>query len=82
MPKNVVSTIIKLAVASVVVGFVMSYLDLTPRQAFEGMGEAAVEVFEMGSSVFEWGFSYLLLGAAVVIPIWLIAMGWKMLRNK
>ena len=82
MPSNVVSTIIKLIVASVIVGFVMSYLDLTPRQAFEGMGDAAMEVFEMGSSIFEWGFSYLLLGAAVVIPIWLIAMGWKMLRKK
>ena len=82
MPKNIVSTVIKLAVVSVIVGFVMSYLGLTPRQAFEGMGEAAVEVFEMGSALFEWGLSYLLLGAAVVIPIWLIAMGWKMLRNR
>lgn len=82
MPNNIVSTLIKLLVASLIVGFVMSYLDLTPRQALESMGSAAVEVFEMGSSVFEWSFTYILLGAAVVVPIWLIAMGWKMLRNK
>lgn len=82
MPNNIIPTLIKLIVACLIVGFVMSYLDLTPRQAFESMGSAAVEVFEMGSSIFEWGFTYILLGAAVVIPIWLISMGWKMLRNK
>jgi hypothetical protein len=82
MPKNIISTLLKLIVASLAVGFVMDYLELTPKEALKGLGNAVVEVFQMGSSVFEWGFSYILLGAAVVIPIWLIATGWKMLRNK
>lgn len=82
MPKNLVSTVVKLLVACLVVGFVLSYLDLSPEDALKSLGIAAVDVFELGASVFEWGLSYILIGAVIVVPVWLIAMAWKIVRNK
>jgi len=70
---NPIAVIIKLVLLSVVVGIVLSALGITPYNIFYHLEIFARRVYEMGWGVFEWGLGYFLIGAVIVIPIWIIA---------
>ena len=72
MACNVGGTIAKIAIASLVVGLILSFLDVSPRRALEGLGGVAQSAMEMVASFFAWALEYIIVGAAVVVPIWLI----------
>lgn len=82
MPNRVISTIIKLAVLSLLVGLALKFLDLTPEQLLRNMGETAQKAFHMAVDVLGWAAEPVLLGAGVVIPIWLVVMLVRSLRNR
>ncbi len=82
MPPNFVSTIVKLAVVSLVLGIVISFFDVSPRRILEMLGGTAEEIMATLLSMLEWAFSYILLGAVVVVPIWLIMVAWRAVRAK
>jgi hypothetical protein len=70
--ESVTGTIIRLVLLSIVVGIVFSALGITPFNIVERLELLVRRVAEMGFDVFHWAFRYFLLGAIVVIPIWLI----------
>ncbi len=67
------AVIIKLVLLSILVGFVLTVLGLDPRNILWSIDALIRSVFNLGFDAFEWLWRYLLLGAVVVIPIWLIA---------
>lgn len=69
---NPVTVIVKLAVLSLVVGIVLAALGLDVFSLIESLQRLAYRLYDMGFGAIEWAFRYFLLGAAVVIPIWLI----------
>lgn len=72
MSKGLGSTILKLLIASLLVGLVMSWFDITPRSLIENFGDTVVRMFGKVVTFFGWAFEYILLGAVIVVPIWLI----------
>jgi len=72
MPRSVIDTIIKLAVISFCIGLLISFFDINPRELLSNFGETVQDIFAIVARVVEWGVKYVLLGAVVVIPIWLI----------
>jgi uncharacterized oligopeptide transporter (OPT) family protein len=72
MPKGLGSTILKLLIASLLVGLVMSWFDITPRSLIENFGDTVVRMFANLASFFGWAVDYILLGAVIVVPLWLI----------
>ncbi|NQV84545.1 MAG: hypothetical protein HQ494_12065 [Rhodospirillales bacterium] len=72
MPPNVKDTIIKLIVASLIVGLFLGFFNIDPRALLADFGDTVLEIFSVVASVVEWAVKYLLLGAVVVVPIWLI----------
>ncbi len=72
MPPKVRETIIKLVVASLIVGLFLGFFDINPRALLADFGDTVLEIFSVVASVIEWAVKYLLLGAVVVVPIWLI----------
>jgi hypothetical protein len=70
-PSSHFSTIIQLIVWSVVVGVVLSALGITPFNLFDRLGLLVQRVYDLGFGAFHWAFQYFLLGAIVVVPIWL-----------
>jgi hypothetical protein len=64
--------IIKLAVVSVLVGLVMAALDLDPRALVLGIQRIINGILAMGWDAVMNIINYFLLGAAVVIPIWIV----------
>lgn len=82
MPSGLGSTLIKLAVGCLVVGLLLNFFDVSPRGFLEGLGGTALEIFDILSGLLEWAVKYILLGAIVVIPIWLIIVLWRVARKK
>ncbi|MEZ5923353.1 MAG: DUF6460 domain-containing protein [Hyphomicrobiaceae bacterium] len=69
---NPLSVVVKLIVLSLVVGIVMAALGLDVFSLVESLQRLAMRLYDMGFGAIEWAFRYFLLGAAVVIPIWLV----------
>ena len=65
-------TVVKLAVISFVVGIVMTALDLSVLDIFDGVREFVVRIWNMGFAAIERFLSYFLIGAAIVVPAFLI----------
>jgi Family of unknown function (DUF6460) len=74
-----VSTIVQLIVWSVVVGVIFSALDITPRNLVERLGFIVRRIYDLGFGAFHWAFQYFLLGAVIVVPIWLVM---RLLRGR
>jgi len=72
MPPKVKDTIIKLAIASLFVGLFLGFFDIDPRELLAEFGDTVQKIFSVVASIVEWGVKYVLLGAVVVVPIWLI----------
>jgi hypothetical protein len=82
LPKINGRSIVKILVASLLVGIVLAALDIDPRNLLESAQAAFEKLADMGVSFFNWAFTYILIGAVVVVPIWLITYLWRVLRNK
>ncbi|MCW5729653.1 MAG: integrase [Alphaproteobacteria bacterium] len=74
MPQQLGGTILKLIIFSLVAGMVMSFFDITPQRLIENFGETVREIFQFVVDAVEWGARYVLLGAVIVVPIWLIKL--------
>mgnify|MGYP001767094568 CR=1 FL=1 len=70
---NPLGVIIRLILLSIVVGVVLSALGITPRNIVYHIEVLARRIYDLGFETFDWLFQYLVLGAIVVIPIWLVA---------
>ena len=69
---NPLAVIIRLVLLSIVVGIVLSALGVTPDNFLYSIQRLIQRVYDLGFGAFEWAFGYLLLGAVVVVPIWLV----------
>jgi len=69
------SVSIKLALASVVVGLVLSLLHIEPQMLwldfFGAIADAWAQFWGLGWSALVSASQYLLMGAVIVVPIWL-----------
>jgi hypothetical protein len=70
---NPVGVIVRLVVLSIVVGIVLSALGITFDNLFWRLELFVRRIYEMGWDGVEWAVQYFLLGAVIVVPIWIIA---------
>ena len=70
---NPIGVIVRLVVLSIIVGIVMSALNIRPENILYHVRLLIQRISELGFGVFEGALGYFLLGAAVVVPVWLIA---------
>ena len=82
-------TLLKLLLASLVVGLVLTWLDVEPTDLVARSRAALVWAFAqiravtddlVGSAGDVVG--YVLVGAVVVVPIWLLSVAWKAFRRR
>jgi hypothetical protein len=69
---NPLGVIIRLVLLSIAVGVVLSVLGITPQNFLERLNTIITNIYNLGFDAFESILGYLLLGAMVVIPIWLV----------
>ncbi|WPZ14787.1 DUF6460 domain-containing protein [Nitratireductor rhodophyticola] len=64
--------IIKLLIVSLIVGFVMSAFNWSPFDIIHALRDTVVHLWHMGFDALGRFASYILLGAAIVVPAFLI----------
>jgi hypothetical protein len=62
----------KLILLSVLIGVVLSALGLDPWNIVQSVERLIRHIWDMGFDAVRWLWQYFLLGAVLVIPIWLI----------
>ena len=82
MPKINARTIVKLIIACLLVGLVLSTLNIDLRNILESGQDAIEWLIEVGGEIFGWAATYILTGAIVVLPIWLILYMVRAVRGR
>lgn len=82
MNKNIFSIITKLAIGSLLLGLLLSAFSVSPRNLLKGLGSTALEIFDIIAGMMEWAVEYILIGAIVVVPVWLVMLAWRTFRSK
>jgi hypothetical protein len=62
----------KLVLLSVLIGVVLSTFGFDPWNIIDSIRRLLRAIWEMGFDAFHWLWRYFLLGAVLVVPIWLI----------
>ena len=72
MQKSAISTIVKLAIVSLLVGFALVFFGIEPADLVKSLGSTVVKLYELVLSFMRASMKYVLIGAVVVVPIWLL----------
>lgn len=64
--------VVRLVVLSVVVGVILAALGLDPANIFASLERLVRNLFTFGFEAFERLWRYFLLGAVIVVPLWLV----------
>ena len=70
---GVFAVILRLAVISLIVGVVLSAVGINASNLFNSLNIIARRIYDLGFGAFDWIIQYILVGAMVVVPIWLVA---------
>lgn len=71
------AVILRLALISLLVGFILSVLGLSPFDLIDSIIRLFERIYNMGFEAIEWIIGYFLLGAVIVFPIWFVSRLWK-----
>jgi hypothetical protein len=66
------AVIFKLILVSILIGVVLSALGIDPWNIVDSAKRLIRTIWDMGFDAVRWLWQYFLLGAVLVIPIWLI----------
>jgi hypothetical protein len=66
------SGLIKLALASLIAGTLLSLFGITPRAVLDGFGVTAQDLQDGFIAAFAWTAPRMLMGALVIIPLWFV----------
>ena len=79
---TVFSTILKILIVSLLVGWALTLFDVTPKQLLASVGGTVQQIFEVLIGLVESAVPYILLGAVVVVPIWVIMKLWEVVKSR
>jgi hypothetical protein len=67
-----VSVVVRLVLLCILVGVILNVLGFDPFNIWRSLQDLVRAVWNMGFDAFWWLWRYFLLGAVIVIPIWLV----------
>jgi hypothetical protein len=65
-------TVVKLGVASLVLGAVLAHFGVTPEKLLGAIGLTPEQAMDLGRRGIAWAMPHIMLGALVIVPIWLV----------
>ena len=66
--------LVRLILVSILVGVILSALGLDPFDIIHSVERLIRSIWNMGFDAIRWLWRYFLLGAVIVVPIWLIML--------
>ncbi len=82
MPRITIHTVLKLLIASLCVGMLLAFFNLSPQDIISSAKNFFGDMFANMGDWVQWAVSYVLLGAVVVVPIWLVSYLWRASKGK
>jgi hypothetical protein len=76
------AVLFKLVLLSILIGVVLSALGLDPWNILQSIERLIRTIWNMGFDAVLWLWRYFLLGAVIVIPIWLILRIFRSPRGR
>ena len=66
------SVIFRLVLLSILIGVILEATGLDPWNIIDSLRRLLVRVWDMGFDAIRWMWRYLVLGACIVVPVWLV----------
>ena len=66
------STLVKVAVASLIVGTVLAHFGITADQVLKDMGLTPERLAELARQAVSWALPNIALGSLIIVPVWLV----------
>ena len=67
-----VTVFVRLFFISLIVGALLVWLDIHPAQIIDGVRRFVTRIYEMGFDAVREAGQYILAGALIVVPVWLV----------
>ncbi len=67
-----VAVLLRLLVVSLIVGALLMWLDIHPRDIIRGFENFALRIWNMGFEAVRELAQYVIAGAVIVVPVWLV----------
>ena len=74
--------LVRLILVSILVGVILSALGLDPFDIIHSIERLIRSIWNMGFDALRWLWRYLLLGAVIVVPIWLIVRLMRVAQDR
>ena len=72
MNKTTLKLVWKLVIASLLVGLGLDYFNISPADLIHDIPDTVSRVYDAVIRLVTWGGKYVLLGAIIVVPVWLL----------
>lgn len=72
MPSRLTRTLVKILVASLIVGTILAHFGLTPTELMRAAGLSTGRLEELARSALAWALPNLVLGSIVIVPVWFL----------
>jgi len=72
MAYRLISIVIKISLASLLVGVALSSVDITASQVLQDLGLTPERVMNVARRGLNWAIPHIILGALITVPIWLV----------
>jgi hypothetical protein len=72
MLSRLTRTVVKVLVASLIVGTILAHFGLTPDELMRTAGLSTARLEELARAALAWALPNLLLGALVIVPVWFV----------
>jgi acetyl-CoA acetyltransferase len=69
----ILRTVVKVAVASLVVGTILGHFGITAEHLMREFGLSAERIEDFARRGIAWAWPNVLLGALVIVPVWFLA---------
>src|ERR1700720_390505 len=76
------SVIFRLILLSILIGVILEVLGLDPLHIIDSLRTLLLRVWDMGFDAVRWLWRFLVLGASIVVPVWLIVRFARMAKGR
>lgn len=80
--RNIPRTLLRLFFFSLVIGLVLSALNISPEALLGTIGGTVEVIFLRIADLVAWAVPFVLIGAVVVVPIWLVFAALRLVRRR
>ena len=72
MTYRLIASLVKILLASLLVGVGLSALNITPEQILQDFGMTPEQLLDYGRRGLRWALPHVILGALITVPVWVV----------